>query len=95
MYGWGLDSIGKRASFFAIYLVASATLGGVPGDGYAMASQVSIQIQAVLLTIVWSGVGSLVVYLIVSVLVGGLRVSEETEREGLDIVEHGERAYNL
>ncbi|MGA7328108.1 MAG: hypothetical protein WBX25_28730, partial [Rhodomicrobium sp.] len=41
-----------------------------------------------------SAVGSLVVYLIISVIVG-LRVSAESEREGLDITEHGERAYNM
>jgi Amt family ammonium transporter len=43
---------------------------------------------------VWSGVGSLILYKIVDVLVG-LRVSVEEEREGLDISEHGERAYTM
>ncbi len=92
---FGVHAIGGTIGAIGTGIVASAALGGVPGDGYVMASQVIIQIQAVLLTIVWSGIGSLVVYMIVSVLVGGLRVSAETEREGLDIVEHGERAYNL
>jgi Amt family ammonium transporter len=61
---------------------------------YNMVSQVITQAMAVLLTIIWSGVGSLVVYLIIAAVVG-LRVSEETEREGLDIASHGEKAYNL
>jgi Amt family ammonium transporter len=61
---------------------------------YNVVSQVIIQAKAVLTTLVWSGVGSFVVYMIIAVLVG-LRVSEETEREGLDIVDHGERAYNM
>jgi ammonium transporter, Amt family len=61
---------------------------------YNMVSQVMIQAKAVLTTLVWSGVGSFVVYMIIAVLVG-LRVSEEAEREGLDIVDHGERAYNM
>ncbi len=61
---------------------------------YNMVGQVIIQAKGVLMTIAWSGVGSLIVYLIIGVLVG-LRVSEETEREGLDVVEHGERAYNM
>jgi Amt family ammonium transporter len=61
---------------------------------YNMVGQVIIQAKAVLMTLAWSGVGSLIVYIIIGVLVG-LRVSEETEREGLDIVSHGERAYNL
>ena len=59
-----------------------------------MWAQVFIQFKNAAITIGWSAVGSLIVYLIISVLVG-LRVSPETEREGLDIAEHGERAYNM
>jgi len=61
---------------------------------YDMVTQVINQAKAVLFTFAWSGIGTLVVFLIIGVLVG-LRVSQETEREGLDIVEHGERAYNM
>jgi Amt family ammonium transporter len=61
---------------------------------YNMMSQVIIQAKNAAITIGWSAVGSLIVYFIISLLVG-LRVSEETEREGLDISEHGERAYNM
>ena len=52
-----------------------------------------IQLQAVVTTIVWSGVVSVIAYKIVDLLLG-LRVSEEEEREGLDISSHGESAYN-
>jgi Amt family ammonium transporter len=55
--------------------------------------QLWIQFKAVVLTIVWSGVVSLIAYKIVDVVIG-LRVSEEEEREGLDITSHGETAYN-
>jgi len=55
--------------------------------------QVWIQLKAVLLTIVWSGVVSLIAYKIADVTLG-LRVTEEEEREGLDISAHGETAYN-
>ena len=58
-----------------------------------MGAQVWIQAQAVLTTIVWSGVAAYVCYKIVDLTIG-LRVSEESEREGLDTTEHGERAYN-
>jgi Amt family ammonium transporter len=61
---------------------------------YNMWPQVVIQAKNAFITIAWSAVGSLIVYLIISLLVG-LRVSPETEREGLDIAEHGERAYNM
>ncbi len=59
----------------------------------AIGAQVWIQLKAVLLTIVWSGVVSFVAFKIVDLLVG-LRVSEEEEREGLDIASHGETAYH-
>jgi Amt family ammonium transporter len=48
----------------------------------------------VLTTLVWSGVGSAIIYKVVDVLVG-LRVPAEAEREGLDITAHGERAYTM
>jgi Amt family ammonium transporter len=60
---------------------------------YSIAGQVWIQLQAIVTTIIWSGVVSVVAYKLVD-LVLGLRVSEEEEREGLDISSHGESAYN-
>jgi Amt family ammonium transporter len=47
----------------------------------------------VLLTVVWSGVVSVVAFKIVDLTIG-LRVTEEEEREGLDIASHGESAYH-
>ena len=58
----------------------------------AIGTQVWIQLKAVLLTVVWSGVVSLVAYKIVDLVIG-LRVTEDEEREGLDITSHGETAY--
>ena len=68
------------------WVTASVTSNGI-------GAQVWIQLKAVLLTIVWSGVVSLVAYKIVDVVIG-LRVNEEDEREGLDITSHGETAYH-
>ena len=51
-----------------------------------------VQTKAVLTTVIWSGVVSFVAYKIVDMTIG-LRVSEESEREGLDITSHGETAY--
>ncbi|WP_295545242.1 ammonium transporter [uncultured Pseudacidovorax sp.] len=56
-------------------------------------AQVWIQLKGVLLTIVWSAVVAFIAYKIADLTVG-LRVSEEEEREGLDITAHGETAYN-
>jgi Amt family ammonium transporter len=66
----------------------TATVGSNP-----IGTQVWIQLKAVLLTIVWSGVVSVVAYKIVDLVIG-LRVTEEEEREGLDISSHGETAYS-
>ena len=65
----------------------------VTPDAYSIAAQVWIQAKAVLITIVWSGVVSVVAYKLVDLVIG-LRVPEEEEREGLDISSHGETAYN-
>ncbi len=59
-----------------------------------ISGQVWIQAQAVLTTIIWSGVVAFICYKLVDLTIG-LRVKEEDEREGLDTTSHGERAYNL
>ena len=69
------------------------TVTMVTAADYSIAAQVWTQAKAVLLTIVWSGVVSLVAFKLVDLTVG-LRVSEEEEREGLDISSHGETAYH-
>ena len=65
---------------------------GKVGD-YDMVAQVIVQAKTVGLTLVWSGVGSAILFTIVKALVG-LRPGTDQEREGLDLVDHGERAYN-
>jgi Amt family ammonium transporter len=62
-------------------------------DAYSIAAQVWTQLKAVLITVVWSAVVSVVAFKIVDLVIG-LRVPEEEEREGLDITSHGETAYN-
>ena len=57
-------------------------------------TQVWIQAQAVLTSVIWSGVVAFICYKIVDLTIG-LRVKEEDEREGLDTTTHGERAYNI
>ncbi|MEQ1913565.1 MAG: ammonium transporter [Sideroxydans sp.] len=59
----------------------------------SIGAQVWIQAQAVLTTLIWSGVVAYLCYKIVDLTIG-LRVKEEDEREGLDTTAHGERAYN-
>ena len=75
------------------YVADWVTATMVTSADYSIAAQVWIQAKAVLTTLVWSGVVSVVAYFIVDKTIG-LRVSEEDEREGLDITSHGETAYN-
>ncbi|MCF8168739.1 MAG: ammonium transporter [Rhodoferax sp.] len=74
------------------YVADWVTAGMVTAADYSIASQVWVQAKAVAVTIVWSGVVSFAAYFIVDKTIG-LRVSEEDEREGLDISSHGESAY--
>jgi len=99
---FGVHGVGGILGALLTGVFASPALGGVgifdyvtnaASPDYSIASQVWVQLQAVLTTIVWSGVVSLVAYKIVDLLIG-LRVTEEEEREGLDISSHGESAYN-
>jgi Amt family ammonium transporter len=72
---------------------SAAAFGGVKGDDYAMMSQLWIQIEGVLITIVWSGVVSYIAFKLVDMTMG-LRVDNDTERQGLDLTSHGEQAYH-
>jgi Amt family ammonium transporter len=75
------------------YVADWVTVTMVTSADYSIAAQVWVQAKAVLTTIVWSGVVSFVAFKLVDLTIG-LRVSEEEEREGLDIASHGETAYN-
>ena len=65
--------------------------GGKIAD-YDLVTQMWAQTKAVLLTVVWSGIGSAIIFKLIDLTLG-LRVTTEQEREGLDLTEHGERAY--
>lgn len=90
---FGVHGIGGIVGAILTGVFASASLGGAGyAEGVTMAGQLVTQVKAVVVTIVWCGVVSFILYKVVDMLVG-LRVAPETEREGLDLAEHGERAY--
>ncbi|MBP1806074.1 ammonium transporter [Rubellimicrobium aerolatum] len=103
---FGIHCIGGIIGALATGILVNPALGGaggadyyaVPGTlqvaEYVFSTQFMAQFKAVLVTLAWSGIGSFVLYKIVDILVG-LRVRGDVEREGLDIAEHGEPAYNL
>ncbi len=91
---FGIHGIGGIIGAIGTGIVASDSLGGIGyADGVTMGAQVWIQIKAVVFTIVWCGIISAILYKIVDLIVG-LRVTPEQEREGLDLVSHGEAAYH-
>lgn len=89
---FGIHGLGGIIGAIGTGIFVSPALGGVGVDGYTMGGQVVTQATGVLITIVWSGVVSLVAFKLIDVTMG-LRVAEEHEREGLDTASHGERAY--
>ncbi len=90
---FGIHGIAGIVGAIGTGIVYSPALGGPGGDDFVMGAQVIIQISAVLVSIVWAAVGTLIAGFIAKLLTG-LRVSAEAEHDGLDISEHGERAYN-
>jgi Amt family ammonium transporter len=101
---FGVHGIGGIVGAIGTGIVADPALGGAgyydftvfPAAvaDYAMGAQVWIQIQAVAFTVVWTGVVSAVLFLVIKA-VFGLRPSAEDERQGLDQTSHGESAYNM
>ena len=92
---FGVHGVGGIVGAILTGVFAAQGLGGTGGltpETFSMGVQVWIQVKSVLFTVVWSGVVSFVAYKIADLLVG-LRVDEESERQGLDISAHGERAY--
>ncbi len=90
---FGVHGVGGILGALLTGVFTAPSLGGTGKADFSIASQLLIQAEGVVITIVWSAVVAYVAYKIVDMVVG-LRVSEEDEREGLDITSHGETAYN-
>jgi Amt family ammonium transporter len=99
---FGVHGVGGILGALLTGVFASPSLGGTgiydyvankANPDYSIGGQVWIQFQGVLTTVVWSAVVAFIAYKIVDLVIG-LRVTEEEEREGLDISSHGETAYN-
>ena len=91
---FGVHGIGGMIGALGTGIVNDAMFGGPANGGRAIAAQLVIQLETVAATIVWAAIGT-VIAIFVAKAVTGLRVSEQVEREGLDLGEHGERAYNM
>ena len=91
---FAVHGVGGIWGAIATGIFAIAAVGGTNGLLNGNAEQLGIQVIAVVATLVYSLVVSLVILKVLDVIPGlGLRISERDEDEGLDIVAHGERAY--
>jgi len=99
---FGVHGVGGALGALLTGVFASPSLGGTGiydyvanavAPEYSIGGQVWIQLQGILTTVIWSSVVALIAYKVVDMIIG-LRVTEEEEREGLDISSHGESAYH-
>ncbi|MBB4642420.1 Amt family ammonium transporter [Rhizorhapis suberifaciens] len=100
---FGVHCIGGIVGAIGTAIVADPALGGqgffeytvfpAAVGAYDMGAQLVTQIKAVVLTLLWSGIGSAILYFIIDKTIG-LRPTVEEELQGLDLSSHGERAYN-
>ena len=69
--------------------------GDAGTESFKVGGQLWIQAKAVIVTIIWSGVAAYIALKIADACCGGIRSSEDTETEGLDVADHGEGGYSL
>ena len=90
---FGIHAIGGIVGSIGTAFTMLPGLGGPGAADYALGPQLVTQVVAVVIAVSWAAIGSAIAFFIAKAATG-LRVSEEVEREGLDLGEHGERAYN-
>jgi Amt family ammonium transporter len=90
---FGIHGIGGIVGAVGTGIVNSPALGGIGYGEMSVAGQVYTQVLGVLVTILWCGIASFVLYKVVDMLVG-LRPTVEAEAQGLDLASHGEAAYH-
>jgi Amt family ammonium transporter len=90
---FGIHGLGGIVGSIGTAVVALPELGGHAAADYSLGWQLVRQLGAVVVAIGWSAVGSALCFGIVKTVLP-LRHARDAEREGLDIADHGERAYN-
>lgn len=90
---FGIHGVGGIIGAVGTGIFSAGSLGGIMDGDYAMMGQTWIQIKAVVITIIWCGVVSVILFKLIDMLIG-LRVDAEEESIGLDQSAHGEAAYH-
>ena len=91
---FGIHGVGGILGAILTGVFTAPSLGGTGGEDFAIASQVAIQLEAVIITVIVSAVVAFIALKVADLLVG-IRVSEDEEREGLDVTSHSEKAYYI
>ena len=92
---FAVHGVGGATGMLLAAVFADAALGGIGlAEGRSMGGQAAIQLTGIVATLLWSAAVSFVIVKAIQ-LFAGLRVSPDTEEQGLDLRVHGERAYNM
>ncbi len=90
---FGIHGVGGIIGAIGTGIFTAGSLGGTGADDFSILGQTWIQFEAVAITVLWTGIGSFILFKVVDMLVG-LRVDADAERQGLDQISHGEAAYH-
>ena len=91
---FGVHGVGGILGSLLTGVFAAKVLGGYSPNSLGIAGQVVAQLKGILLTLVWSGLGSFVILKVIDATIG-LRVAAQEESDGLDVTQHGEQGYNF
>ena len=90
---FAVHGVGGILGSLLVAFLATPVFGGLGlADGISASAQFMVQLQSVVVTVIWTAVASAII-LMIARATGGLRVDEQTEVDGLDLAEHGERGY--
>ncbi len=92
-----VHGVGGILGTLAVGIFASAELGLFSGQGLdgSIGSQLGVQATGVIATVAYTAVATFVIFKVIGLLTGGIRVDEDDESQGLDIVAHNEKGYDL
>ena len=91
---WGVHGIGGIVGAILTGVCASEALGGAGLELDTVGAQVFAQVKSVIVTIVWSAVAAFIGLKIAGMITGGIRSTDESEEQGLDLTDHGEAGYS-
>ena len=91
---FAVHGVGGILGSLLVAFLALPSFGGLGlADGVSAGAQFMVQLKSVVITVVWTAIASIIILKVISLFIS-LRVDHETEVEGLDLREHGERGYH-